>query len=81
MKFGPVTKLERNKKTFKKLILANYDVIVIFPIFSEFGVMQKPDSGQIVCKTYIFINNNLLSCKTENRIKKSLKQLQHYCFE
>ena len=30
---------------------------------------------RIVCKTYIFINSNLLSYKTENRTKKSRAQL------
>ena len=41
----------------------NCDVIVIFPIFSQFGAIWKPDSGRIVCKTYVFINSNLLSYK------------------
>ena len=60
---------------------ANCDVIVIFPIYSQFGAIRKPDSGGIVCKTYIFINSNLYLTKTENRTKKSLTQLSHYCFE
>ena len=42
---------------------ANCDVIVIFLINDQFGVMGKPDSGHIVCKAYIFINSNLLSYK------------------
>ena len=42
---------------------ANCDVIVIFPIYGQFGAIRKPDSGHIVCKPYIFINNNLLSYK------------------
>ena len=54
----------------------NCDVIVILPIYGEFRVIRKPDSGHIVCKTYIF---NL--AKTENRTKKSVTQLSHYCFE
>ena len=59
MKFGPVTKFDkRNKTTSKK-----NDVLVIFPIFDQFGAIQKPDSGRIVRKTYIFIKNNLLSYK------------------
>ena len=32
-------------------------------------------------KTYIFANTNLYLTKTENRTKKSLRQLPHYCFE
>ena len=41
----------------------NCDVIVIFPIYGQFGAIWKPYSKRIVCKTYIFINNNLLSYK------------------
>ena len=42
-------------------MLVNFDVIVIFPIYDQFGANPKPDSGRLVCKTYIFINCNLLS--------------------
>ena len=68
MKLGPVTKLDkRNKTTSTKfddnVMSANYGVIVIFPIYGQFGAIQKPDSGRIVCKTYIFINSNLSSYK------------------
>ena len=71
MKLGPETKLDkRNKTTSKKkkkiddgVMSANCDVIVIFPIYGQFGAVWKPDSGRIVCKTYIFINSNLLSYK------------------
>ena len=41
----------------------NFDVFVIFPIYGQFGAIRKPDSGHIVCKTYIFIKSNLLSYK------------------
>ena len=41
----------------------NYNVIVIFAIYDQFGAIRKPDSGHIVCKTYVFISNNLLSYK------------------
>ena len=41
----------------------NCDIIVIFPIYGRLGAIRKPDSGRIVCKTYIFINNNVLSYK------------------
>ena len=41
----------------------NCDVIAIFSIYGQFGAIWKPDSGRIVCKTYIFINSNLLSYK------------------
>ena len=54
----------------------NCYVIFIFPIYSQFGEIQKPDSERIVCKTYVFINSNLLSYKNENKTKKSLAQLE-----
>ena len=68
MKIGPVTKLdERNKTTpkrFKGSVMSDYcDVIVIFPIFGQFGAIRRADSKRTVCKAYIFINGNLLSCK------------------
>ena len=44
-------------------MLANCDVIVIFSIYGQFGATRKPDSGCIVCKTYIFVESNLLSYK------------------
>ena len=52
MKRRPVTKLDkRNKTTSKKIdvdvMLENCDVIVICRIFVQFGVVRRPDSGQI----------------------------------
>ena len=68
MKIGPVTKLDkRNRTTSRKFdddsMSANCDVIIIFANYDQFGALQKPDSGSIVCKNYIFINSNLLSYK------------------
>ena len=68
MKLGPTTKHDnKDKNPLKKiddgLMLANCDVIVIFPICRQFGAMRKPYSGCIVCKTYIFKKSNQLSCK------------------
>ena len=51
----------------------NYDVITIFLIYDQFGLIRKPDSRRIVGNFYL--------TKTENRTKKSLTQLSHYCFE
>ena len=45
-------------------MLVNYNVIIIFVIYSQFGAIRKPDSRLMVCKTYIFIKSNLLSYKT-----------------
>ena len=58
------TTKETNQRQ-KSLTMTSYwkfDVIVIFPIYGQFGEIRKPDSGRIVCKTYIFIYSNL---KTE----------------
>ena len=68
MKLGPVTKLDKinnatSKNFYPVAMLANSDVIVILSIYSQFGVIRKPDYGRIVCKTYIFIDSNLLSYK------------------
>ena len=83
MKLGPVTKInKRNKTTPKKFGNDKCDIIVIFPIYGQFGAMQKPDSGCIVCKTYFVINSKTFYLtKTQNRTKKSLTQFSHYCFE
>ena len=40
---------------------ANCDVIVIFPIYGQFGAIRKPVSECIVYKTYIFTNSNLFN--------------------
>ena len=66
MKLGPVTELDkRNTARSKKFdeFPGNYDVTVIFPIYSQFGAIRKPDPGRINYKTYIFNNSNLLSYK------------------
>ena len=72
MKFGLVTKLnKRNKTTSKKIgddiMSENCGVNVISRIYGQFGAPQKPDSGRTVCKTYIFINSNLLSYKNSKQ--------------
>ena len=74
MELGSVTNLNKiNKTTLKNVTMTSFhqivtllsssgcDVIVISPVYGQFGAIRKPDSESIVCKTYIFINNNLLS--------------------
>ena len=78
MKLGPVTKLDKRNKTTSKnfddnVMLENCDATVTFWIFSQFGAVRRPDMFLVIvtfCLT-----------KTENRTKKSLTQLLHYCFE
>ena len=58
-------KKQNSVKTFDgDVMLVNYNVIIIFVIYSQFGAIRKPDSRLMVCKTYIFIKSNLLSYKT-----------------
>ena len=68
MKLGSVTKLDkRNTITSKKfdddIMSKNCDVIVIFPSYGRFGAIPKPDSGRMICKTFIFVNSNFLFYK------------------
>ena len=68
MKLGPVTKIDKwNKSTSKNfdddITSGNCNVIAIFPIYGQSGAIRKPDSECILCKSYIFINRNLLSYK------------------
>ena len=86
MKLGPVTKLDnRNKTSSKKFvddaISENCDVIVIFRIFGQFRAVRRPDSGHRVCKSYVSVTVTFPLTKNENRNRKSLTQLSHYCFE
>ena len=72
MKLGPVFKPDMRNKTMPQkfdddVMSANCDIIVIFPIYDQFGAIQKPDSGCIVCKTYMFIKSNLLSYKNSKQ--------------
>ena len=62
MKLGPVTKLDK-RKFDNEIMSQNCDVIVIFPIYGQFGEIRKPDSRRIIRKTYVFINSNLLYYK------------------
>ena len=86
MKLGPVTKLDkRNKTTSKKfdvdVMSENCDVIVIFRIFGQFGAVRRPDSGTESAKVMFSVTVTFCFTKTENRTKKSLTKLSHYCFE
>ena len=67
MKFGPVIKLDKKKKKVKKIdddvMSENCVGTAIFPIYGQIRAIRKANSGRIVCKTYSFINNNLLSYK------------------
>ena len=68
------TKLDKRNKTMSKkfvddIMSTNCDIIVVFPIFGQFGAILKPDCKRIVSKTYIFNkgNQNLQKQKTEQK--------------
>ena len=86
MKLGPVTKIDkRNKTTSKKIdvdvMSENCDVIVIFRILANLEQsgcrIPNTDSAKIMFSVIV----TFCFTKTENRTKKSLTQLSHYCFE
>ena len=81
MKLGLVTKLDKRNKTKSEkfdygIMSLNCEVIVIFPIYGQFGAIRKPDSRSTVCNTYTFINSHLLSYKNcKQNLKVSNKAL------
>ena len=54
MKFGPLINLTREIRKCQKIdddiMLVNYDVIFILPIYGRFGAIQKLDSGPLFLK-------------------------------
>ena len=70
--------IKQRQKIDNDVISGNSVVIIIFPIYGQFGAIEKLDSGRIVCKTSLTVAFYLT--KTETRTKKSLTQLWHYCF-
>ena len=66
MKPRLVTKLDKTNTTTSNkfdddLMSANCDAIAFFSIYGQ--IILKPDYGRMLYKTYIFINNDLLSYK------------------
>ena len=62
-------------------MLPNCYVIGIFPIYGQFGAIQKPNSGRIASKTMFSLTVTLYLTKTENRTEKYQTKLSYYCFE
>ena len=73
--------MSMSKKFDDGIILENFDVIVIFPIYGKFGAIRKRDSGRMVWKTYIFNNSNFLSHKNWQRTEKISVAVLSHCFE
>ena len=86
MKLGPVPKLEkRNKTTSKKIALMSCQEIVTSFSFFGFLANSEQSEGRIPetesAKVIFSVIVTFFLTKTENRTKKSLTQLSHYCFE
>ena len=85
MKLGSVTKRDqRNKTTSKRfddgVMSTNCDITVIF--FRFMINLEQPGSrthGALSVKRMLIVTFYLT--KTENRRKRSLTQLSHYCFD
>ena len=65
MKLRPVSKFDKRNTAKSKrfdddVMSANCSIIDLFRIYIKFRATGKPDSGCMVCKTYIFINSNFL---------------------
>ena len=58
-KLNLIKKENTVKKFGNDVMSEKYHVLINFSIYGQFGGIRKPDSGRIVYKTYILINNNL----------------------
>ena len=86
MKHGPVTKLDKkNKTTSKNLMLTSCRKIVTSLSFFGFlanleqsgGWLPETESAKVMSSVKVAF----CLTKTENRTKKYVTQLSHYCFE
>ena len=85
MNLGPVTKLDKRNKTSKKIDDESCRKIVTSLSFSGFLANLELSGGRIPetepAKVMFSVIVTFCLTKTENRTKKSLTQLSHYCFE
>ena len=86
MKLGSVTKIDqRNKTTSKNLVMTSFLKIVTSLSFFKFLTNLEQSGGRIPdtesAKIMFSITVTFFLRKTENRTKKYLTQLSHYCFE
>ena len=80
MELGAVTKFgKRDRTTPKKIdddvISANYEFIVFFPIYGQFGAICKLDSRRIGVENYIFIESNRTKLKAELKFSNSFHNI------
>ena len=84
MKLEPVNKLNTNTTTSKEtdddVVLANYDVVVIFSDF--WPIWNNPEAKNPNPQSLFFkfsLITTFYATKTENRTKISLTQPSYYC--
>ena len=85
MKLGPVPKLDKRNKPQKNLTMTSCRKIVTSLSFFRFFANLEQFGGQIPdtesAKAMFLVMVTFCLTETENRTKKSLTQLSHYCFE
>ena len=83
MKLGPVTKLEKSDDVKLKLKMTSCRQIKTSWSFFQFMVNLEQSRSWIPDSWSVILTFSLTFCltKTENRTKKSLPQLLHFCFE
>ena len=84
MKLGPATKINKRNKTVSKridFILGNCDIIVIFPIYSQFGAIQERILELQSIKLMFSLTVSFYLTKIGNETKKPLTEFSHYRFE
>ena len=86
MKLGPATKLDKRKKTTSKnlRLTSCRKIVTLLSFFGFFANLEQ--SGHRISDTEsekVMFSVIVTFCltQTENRIKKSLTQLSHCCFE
>ena len=55
-----------SKKFDDDVMSVNYDLIVIFAIYAQFGALRKPDSGRMVLQLTFFFILQKLKTEVEN---------------
>ena len=86
MKLGPVTRLDNGNKTMSKnlTLTSCRESMTSFSFFGFLANLEQsggriPDTES--AKVVFSVTQTFCLTKTENRTKKSLTQLSHYCFE
>ena len=85
MKHGPLTKIGKNKRTSKKMMMTSCQQMVTSLPFFQFIANLELYGSQILgaqsMKLTFSSKVTFYVTKTENRTKKSITQLSHYGFE